>query len=258
MKVHPIAGTLPQHFCIKHNCVGDPLEGMPELSKNPGTFVPTGRYTEERCARLHAKHACWLQPVELDLLDDLMCKKNEAFMWDDSERGSFRRDIFPPVKLVVVEHKPWIERNFLILPGIYHAVCDLMNKKIASGVYEPSNMSYCSRWFCVVKKDGNIHIVHSLELLNRVTIQHSGVPPILDHMAEHFAGGACWMTLDLFVGYNERELDEDLRDFTTFQTPFGTMRLTTLPMGWSNSVPIFHEDITFILQKRSPRKLSPT
>ncbi len=106
MKVHPIAGTLPQHFCIVRNCVGDPLEGMPELSKNPGPFVPTGCYMEERRARLRMEHASWLQPAELNLLDDLMCKQNKAFAWDDSEWGSFCRDRFPPIKLVVVEHKP--------------------------------------------------------------------------------------------------------------------------------------------------------
>ncbi len=85
MKVRPIAGTLPQHFRIVRNRIGDPLEGMPELSKNPGPFVPTGHYTEERRARLRAEHASWLQPAELDLLDNLMCKQNEAFVWDDSE-----------------------------------------------------------------------------------------------------------------------------------------------------------------------------
>ena len=35
---------------------------------------------------------------------------------------------------------------------------------------------------------------------------------------------------------------------TTFQTPFGDLRLVTLPMGWTNSVPIFHDNVTFILQ----------
>ncbi len=165
--------------------------------------------------------------------------------------------MFPPIKLVVVEHKPWIECNFPIPPGIYCTVCDLMNKKIALGVYGPSNVSYHSRWFCVAKKDGNICIVHSLEPLNRVTIQHGGIPPIPDHMAKHFMGRACGTALDLFVGYDECKLDEDSHDFTTFQTPFGAMRLTMLPMGWSNSVPIFHEDVTFILQEEIPEKAIP-
>ena len=76
-------------------------------------------------------------------------------------------------------------------------------------------------------------------------------------MAERFAGKACGSTLDLFVGYDERELHEDSRDLTTFQTPFGAMRLTTLPMGWSNSVPVFHDDVTFILQPEIPETTIP-
>jgi hypothetical protein len=30
--------------------------------------------------------------------------------------------------------------------------------------------------------------------------------------------------------------------------PFGALRLVTLPMGWTNSVLIFHEDVTYILR----------
>jgi hypothetical protein len=58
--------------------------------------------------------------------------------------------------------------------------------------------------------------------------------------------------LDLYVGYDERALAESSRDYTTFQSPFGALRLTTLPMGWTNSVPIFHDNITFILQAETP------
>ena len=93
--------------------------------------------------------------------------------------------------------------------------------KIDAGVYERSNSSYRSRWFTVLKKGGKLRIVHSLEPLNTVTIQHSGVPPLTEQLAEHFAGCACGGILDLYVGYDERTLDERSRDYTTFQTPFG-------------------------------------
>ena len=52
-------------------------------------------------------------------------------------------------------------------------------------------------------------------------------------------------------------LDERSRDYTTFQTPYGAFRLVTLPMGWTNSVPIFHEDVTFILQPEIPHTTIP-
>ena len=63
--------------------------------------------------------------------------------------------------------------------------------------------------------------------------------------------------LDLYVGYDERLLHEDSRDLTTFQTPFGTLRLVTLPMGWANSVPIFHDDVTYILRPEIPEFTIP-
>jgi hypothetical protein len=57
---------------------------------------------------------------------------------------------------------------------------------------------------------------------------------------------------DLYVGYDERLIAELSRDLTTFQTPYGALQLVTLPMGWMNSVPIFHDDVTFILQPEIP------
>jgi hypothetical protein len=108
-----------------------------------------------------------------------------------------------------------------------------------------------------LKKGGKLRIVHSLEPLNAVTIQHSGVLPYTDQLAEHFAGRACGGILDLYVGYNERALDERSRNLTTFQTPFGAMQLVTLPMGWTNSVPIFHDDVTYILQPEIPDTTIP-
>src|SRR5882757_4368967 len=146
----------------------------------------------------------------------------------------------------VVEHKPWVLRNMPIPPGIYEEVCKIIQTKIDAGVYERSNSSYRSRWFSVLKKGGtNLRIVHSLEPLNAVTIQHSGVTPHTEQIAEQFAGRACAGILDLYVGYDERALDESSRDYTTLPAPFGPLRLRSPPMGWTNSVPVFPRHFTF-------------
>ncbi|OBZ70364.1 hypothetical protein A0H81_09645 [Grifola frondosa] len=71
-----------------------------------------------------------------------MCKQHEGFAWDDTERGRFRQDFFPPVEIPVIEHKPWVQRNIPIPPGIFDEVCRIIRKKIEAGVYEPSNSSY--------------------------------------------------------------------------------------------------------------------
>ena len=102
-----------------------------------------------------------------------------------------------------------------------------------------------------------MRLVHSLEPLNAVTIAHSGLPPATEELASKFAGRACGGMFDLYVGYDERLLAEESRDMTTFQTPFGAMRLVTLPMGWTNSVPIFHDDVTEILRDEIPEYTIP-
>ena len=99
--------------------------------------------------------------------------------------------------------------------------------------------------------------MHSLKLLNRVTIVHSGLPLAMEELAMHFAERVCGGILDLYVGYNERVLAECSRDLTTFQMPFGALRLVTLPMGWTNSVPIFHDDVTYILHDEIPQYTLP-
>ena len=54
--------------------------------------------------------------------------------------------------------------------------------------------------------------------------------------------------MDLFVGYDHRALADESCDLTTFQTPLGTLCLTVLPQGWTDSPAVFQNDVAFILQ----------
>ena len=63
--------------------------------------------------------------------------------------------------------------------------------------------------------------------------------------------------MDLYVSYDEWALAPSSCNYMTFQTPYGVMRLTTLPMGWTNSVLIFHEDVMKILQPKIPHVTQP-
>lgn len=258
-KIRPIYAELPDKFRIIRDIKGDPLENIPVLDPKPPDFKPTGRYTQERMEAMDKVHkGDFLWPEERKLVHHVIMEQEQAFAWDDSERGRFRTDFFPPVKMPVVEHAPWVYRNIPIPAGIYDEICKIIQKKLDAGVYEPSNASYRSRWFTVAKKDGkSLRLVHSLEPLNAITIAHSGVPPATEELASKYAGRACGGMLDLYVGYDERLLDPASRDMTTFQTPYGALRLVTLPMGWTNSVPIFHEDVTAILKEEIPDYTTP-
>jgi len=106
-----------------------------------------------------------------------------------------------------MRNKSWVLKNILIPPGIKEEVCRIIRSKMDAGVYEPSNLSYRSKWFCVLKKDGkSLRIVHSLELLNKVIIVHSGLPPATEELVGGFAGRACSGMFDLYIGYDKQKL----------------------------------------------------
>lgn len=258
-RTKPIPATLPEHFRVQRNITGDPLKDLPYLSPFPPEFTPTGRYTlenKEVIDKLHPGDFLW--PEERKLMHYLMMLQEGAFAWDESQKGHFREDFFPPITMPVTEHTPWVHRNIPIPPGLYEQIIKIVRDKIASGAYEPSNSSYRSRWFTVLKKDGvSLRIVHDLQPLNAVTIRDAGVIPFVETLAESFGARACYGVLDLYVAFDQRTLHWRSRDYTTFQTPLGTFRLTKLPMGWTNSVQVLHGDVTYTLQDEIPHVTIP-
>ena len=203
---------------------------MPKLSPHTPPYVPTSRYTPEReevINRVHPNN--FLLPEEHALMHHLMSIQNEGFAWCDPKRGHFKEEFFPQIEIPTILHKPWTQRNIPIPLEIYDEVCLLIKVKIDTGIYEPSNSSYRSQWFCVVKKDGkSLRIVHSLEPLNQVTVKHARVMLFIDQIGEHFSGRTCSRMLDLYVGYDKWGLAENSRDLTTFQSPFRALQLVTL------------------------------
>jgi transposase InsO family protein len=253
-KVKPVATTLPEDFRIRRFRPKDPLANLPPVLIHPPPFKPGSRLTQERLDALELNKHRFLSEEEVRFLTHILLNHESVLAWDETERGQFKSSYFEPVRIPTIEHEPWAYKNIPIPPGILTRVIGMIKDKIRAGVYEPSSSSYRSRWFCVLKKDGeSLRIVHDLQPLNAVTIKDAGLPPIADHFIEGFAGRSCYSLFDLFVGYDHRELDEASRDLTTVQTPIGPLRLTKLPMGWTNSVAIFHGDTVWILQDEIPQ-----
>ncbi|KZP27375.1 hypothetical protein FIBSPDRAFT_908976 [Athelia psychrophila] len=131
-----------------------------------------------------------------------------SLAWDESEKGRFREDMFPPIRVPTIEHVPWNTPNLRIPTGNFEAVLKIIQDKVASGAYEPSNSLYRSRWFTVVKKDGeSLRIVHDLQPLNAIVIKDASVPPHTDALAESYGARGCYAGLDLFVAFDQRALD---------------------------------------------------
>lgn len=260
-KIRAVPATLPEEFRIVRRIPRDPLETLPEVASIPAASFQQGeRLTAERWAVMKDQLAKegFLLAEEIRLLRDILKNNERTLAWEENMRGSFNPEYFPPVIMPVIDHEPWAKKAYPIPAGLREQVIEEVKKKIAMGVYEGSSSSYRSPIFVVPKKDPTkIRIVHDLQDLNKVTIRDSGVPPVIDEVIEETAGRVIYSLIDALVGYDHQLIDERSRDLTTFQTPLGSFRLTVLPMGWSNSVSIFHGHITFILQEEIPQKSRP-
>jgi len=187
--VHPVWTTLPEEYQILCHILSNPLLSPPLIQKHPPDLVPSEKFTKEWMEKMNINPSGFLWLEEHKLVLFLIKEKEAAIAWDPSEWGNFRRDYFDPIVIPTVEHIPWVKQNISIPPGIYNEVIKIIKEKSKIGVYESSNSSYWSKWFCVLKKDGkSLRIVHDLQPLNAVTIQDLGMPPILEFYADNISG----------------------------------------------------------------------
>ena len=251
-KVHPVSGTVPEEARVHRRFPHDPLVTLPALPTQPPEFIPTSKITAEQLAKLNVNNSGFLLPEEEKLFNHIMVLNEDALAFEDRDRGTLKQSYFSDYIIPTVPHTPWEYKNIPIPPGIKDKVIEVLKLKMEAGVYEGSQSSYRSRWFCVLKKNGNLRIVHDLQPLNQITIRDAGLPPIVDDFIEPFAGRQCYTVFDLFWGFDARKVHPRSRDLTAFYTPLGLLRITSLPTGFTNSPAEFQKCMTFILQDEIP------
>ena len=251
-RVRPVPAVMPEDVKVQRTFPEDPLKNLPSLPIRAPEFVPTPKVTRERMDRLGIDENSNLTKEEKRLLKHVLVLNERSIAFEESERGTFRRDYFTDYQIPVTSHVPWADKNIPLPPGQREEIIRMLREKIDAGVYEEAQSSYRSRWFCVQKKTGDLRIVHDLQKLNGVTIRDTGVPPILDEFVEAYAGRSVYSVLDMYWGFYARVLDPKSRDLTAFQTPLGALRITSLPMGFTNSPAEFQACMVFLLQNEIP------
>ncbi|KNZ75714.1 hypothetical protein J132_01964 [Termitomyces sp. J132] len=112
---------------------------MPQLDPNPPDFKLTRRYTaecKEIIDQVHDDGFLW--PEEMKAVHHLMMLHNEAFVWDESQRGRLKEEFLPSV--VIIPHTLWVSKNIPIAPGLRDEICQMIKQKIEAEVYEPSTL----------------------------------------------------------------------------------------------------------------------
>lgn len=228
----------------------DPLPTHPPPLSN---FVPTTRLTSERLDDLLSTIPDdFLSSDEVLLLAYVVIRRQDAFAWDFSEKGIFKREYFPDYEIPTIEHVPWQKPPIRIPKALEQAVRDEIRKQEAGGRFEPTTASYRAALFAVMKKNGTVRLVLDLQPLNSVSIRDSALPPRTDDFAEKFVGFAIYGIADLFSGFDARMLALISRPLTAFHSIEGPKQQCTLPMGFTNSVQEFQRCVQHTLQAEIP------
>ncbi|KAK4698933.1 hypothetical protein P7C70_g7335, partial [Phenoliferia sp. Uapishka_3] len=228
----------------------DPYETP--LTHDQPIFVPGGKLTEERIALMDFGPEGWLTEEERNLILNVLRLREKALAFDGTERGKLKESYADPYKIPVVPHTPWRQSALPIPLAAREKIIETFKSRMEEGLYEKSSSAYSGRWFVVAKKDGKYRIVHDLQPLNAVTIRDAGLPPVMEDFIEDFTGRACLGLMDVFGGFDQRDLADESRDLTTFQTPLGAVRLTRLPTGATNSVAEYQRAMVHILAEEIP------
>lgn len=253
-KVRPVATYMPNPAAV----VFKPIEvGVLEpLTTNPrplAEFVPTERLSHERLARiLSTVPDGFLQSVEIDLLVDVLVRREKAIAFCDNERGVLSRVHFPDYEIPVIEHTPWAINPLRFPSAIADDVRKLLNEQILAGKYEGACSSYRSRMWAVAKKTGKLRLVLDLQELNRYVVRDASLPPHPHNFAEECAGHAIYGLADLFGAFDAVTLAMVSRDLTTFQALDKVLRNTCCPQGLTNALQWFQRTSTHTLGSDSP------
>jgi hypothetical protein len=257
-KVRPVPGTMPEEFRVVRHIPYDPMDTLPVMPEQPPEITPGLRLTQERIDGFDWDPDGFLLPEEVRLAKWIVRETEQAFAWDESEKGRFSLDWFEPVEVPVIEHVPWAVKNFPIPPAMYDMVVSYLQDKIKSGAYEASNSSYRSQWFFVLKRDGkSLRLVHNLKPLNAFVIKDTAVPPLIEPIADWFGARACYGSADLLAAFDQVPLGVKSRDLMAFQTPLGALRPTMVPMGYTNAMQVMQGHITHLMQPEIPEYTQP-
>ena len=249
-KVKPVATQLPS----------DTDEHIKQTEKETSLrrFKKIGhKFTEETLASLKIGGDGFLTELEKKEFQEMLSKHGKAFASSPDEIGCVHPSVVVPMVIFTVPHVPWDLKPISIPRALLPKLVDLLKEKVRMGILEPLMAPYSNRWFTVSKKSGALRFIQDMQPANKVIIRNKESRPIVDEVAEAFAGHAIYSIGDLYSGYDQFQFVFESRDLTTMKTPLGLVRMCTLPQGATNSVAHMQNAMNQILKDFVPEKTIP-
>jgi hypothetical protein len=227
----------------------EPVDQFDQYFERRHSLFPRGtRMTQERIKDLRI--GTHLTRQEREFAIEMLYRREGALSWTFTEMGRVRPEVAPPQEIRTIPHTPWHVQPFQQPRALQPILIEMLQERIDRGTLEPGHSSYSNPYFLVGKKEGTSYrLINAAQWINKVTIRDSNTPPVAEEFSERYAGSKLITVMDLFSGYDQLPLHENSRDLTTFNTPLGLLRQTTVVMGCTNSVAQFVRVVRTILRR---------
>ena len=168
---------MPEDIKVQFTFPENPLKNIPTLPFKLPKFTPMQKVTQEQMEKLGIDENSKLISEEKWLLKHIIVLNERSIAFKEGEKGNFKRDYFSDYQIPVVKHKPWVDKNILLLLGHCEEIIKTLKEKIDTRVYEKAQLFYRSWWFCMWKKDGRFRSCKILH--NQVTWTEPILPWIM-------------------------------------------------------------------------------
>ncbi len=123
-----------------------------------------------------------------------------------------------------------------------------VTKMLNNGIISASTSPWSFPVVIASKKDGSTRFCIDYRKLNKRMISDRFPIPNASEILESFDGCIIFTALDLFSGYWQIQLAEDLKDITTFTCKYGTFRFEVMPFGLTNAPRTFQRFMQHVLR----------
>ncbi|RKP33733.1 hypothetical protein BJ085DRAFT_5536, partial [Dimargaris cristalligena] len=147
-KVHPVAAPMPAEYQTEY-----PITGRDIFDDVDMNYSGDHRLTDENTRALVIGDG-ELTDTESHYFLNRLREVDQVFAFNKTHLGMVKPEFAPPIRVATVPHTPWNFKPFAVPRAMHDQVVAMLRDRLESGVIEPSEGPYASRWFTLLKKDG--------------------------------------------------------------------------------------------------------
>lgn len=162
---------------------------------------------------------------------NLLNKYSDVFAQENVELST---NNFYKQKLRLSDETPVFVKNYRLPHSQKEEIRKQVDKLIENKIIEPSSSEFSSPILLVPKKgekNKKWRLVVDFRKLNKKLIGDVFPIPRIDDILDQLGRAKFFSVLDLQSGFHQIELEENSRDYTSFQTEQGSYRFTRVPFG---------------------------